>query len=63
MYKMFGISDPIHKLVLTLVINALCAVFKDKPEIQPAHWITPQIDSDDDWNIFDTQPKFRARRL
>jgi hypothetical protein len=54
------LHDPLHRLLVTLVIDALSVIFCRqfvRPKID-YHWITP-VAPDEPMDIFDTHPRIR----
>jgi len=55
------LHDPLHRLLVTLVIDALSVIFGRhfiRPKIE-YHWITPVAPDEPMDNIFDTKPRIR----
>jgi hypothetical protein len=54
------LHDPLHRLLVTLVIDALSVIFCHRfvrPKLD-YHWITP-VTPDEPIDIFDTHPRIR----
>jgi hypothetical protein len=56
MRYLYGVNDPINRMLITVLANCLCVLFSSDKRIEySAHWILPSGGEDD---VFETHPKF-----
>jgi hypothetical protein len=61
MHHLSHIHDPLSRLILTVIVSALSAVFNRPARLvdpDTYHWITP-VTPDEPIDIFDTHPRIR----